>query len=102
VRRLLLEKYVKSHLEGDDSGRWRADNGPVTNTDHKGASLMFNPIAAHHVRHATEAMAQSARPEAPIRPASATAARRWMRRARALRLPLAARRSAARPAPALK
>jgi hypothetical protein len=64
---------------------------------------MFNaPIAAHHVRHATEALVHSARPEAPTRPASAAGERWWMRCGRGMRRPLAARRSAARPAPALK
>jgi hypothetical protein len=64
--------------------------------------MMFTaPIAAHHARHATAALARSARPEAPTRPASAAGEPWWMRRVRALRRPLAARRSAARPAPAV-
>jgi hypothetical protein len=64
---------------------------------------MFNaPIAAHHVRQATEALTQSARPEAPTRPASSAGERWGTRRGRGLRLRLAVRRSGTRPAPALK
>ncbi|MBD0280755.1 MAG: hypothetical protein ICV69_00960 [Thermoleophilaceae bacterium] len=62
----------------------------------------MSPIAAYHVRHATEALAHSGRPDAPTRLEPAARRRRWMRREGGLRLPLAVRRSAARPAPAVK
>jgi hypothetical protein len=60
------------------------------------------PITAHHVREATEALAQSARPNAPIRPEPAARRRRWMRWGGTRRLPLAVRRPLRRPAPAVK
>jgi hypothetical protein len=64
---------------------------------------MFNaPIAAYHVRQATEALAHSARPDAPIRPEPAARRRWWMRSTRGLRLPLAVRRSPGSPAPAVE
>jgi hypothetical protein len=60
------------------------------------------PIAAYHVGNATEALAHSARPDAPTR-SEAPARPRWWRRLRdALRIPTAARRTIARPAPALR
>jgi hypothetical protein len=63
---------------------------------------MFSaPITAQHIRHATETLARSGRPDAPIRPAPA-AGPRWWKRWRGLRLPLAVRRSPASPAPAVK
>jgi hypothetical protein len=60
--------------------------------------MFMSPIAAYHVRHATEALAHSGRPDAPTRLEPA-AGRRWWTRHGRLRLPLAVRRSAARPAP---
>jgi hypothetical protein len=64
---------------------------------------MFNaPIAAHHVRHATETLAHSARPDAPIRPEPAVRPRWWPHWTRGLRPPLAVRRSPGSPAPAVK
>jgi hypothetical protein len=64
--------------------------------------MFMAPIAAHHIRHATEALAQSARPDAPTRPGPAAGPRWWTRWRGGLRLPLAVRRSAARPAPAIR
>jgi hypothetical protein len=60
------------------------------------------PITAYHVRHATEALAHSARPDAPTRPEPAGGPRWWTRWRRGLRLPLAVRRSAAQPAPTVR
>jgi hypothetical protein len=64
--------------------------------------MSMTPIAAHHVRQATEALAQSARPDAPIRPEPAARPRWWMRWTRGLRLPLAVRPSLGRQAPAVE
>jgi hypothetical protein len=63
--------------------------------------MSMAPITAHHVRQATEALAQSARPNAPMRPESAARRRRSMRWEGGLRLPLAVRRLLRRPAPAV-
>jgi hypothetical protein len=64
---------------------------------------MFNaPIAVHHVRHATETLAHSGRPGAPIRPEPAARPSWRTYWTRGLRLPLAVRRSPGSPAPAVK
>jgi hypothetical protein len=60
------------------------------------------PIAALNVRAATEELALSARPDAPVRPGSPARRRRWMRWPCDLRLALAARRALGRPAPAVR
>lgn len=64
--------------------------------------MSIAPIAAHHVRQSTEALAHSARPDAPIRPEPAARPRWWMRRRRELRLPLALRPSLGRRTPAVE
>jgi hypothetical protein len=75
----------------------------VPTTNHKGVPLMFMaPIAALNVRAATEELALSARPDAPVRPASSARRRRWRRWPDDLRLALAARRALGRPAPAVR
>jgi hypothetical protein len=59
--------------------------------------MSMAPITAHNVRHATEALALSARPDAAVRPGSPTR-RRGARWADGLRLALAGRRTLGRPA----
>jgi hypothetical protein len=75
----------------------------VPTTNHKGVPLMsMAPITALNVRAATEELALSARPDAPVRPASPTRRRRWTRLPDDLRLVSAARRALGRPAPAVR
>jgi hypothetical protein len=64
--------------------------------------MFMAPITAHNVRHATEALALSARPDAAVRPESPPRRRRWARWADGLRLALAGRRTLGRPAPAVR
>jgi hypothetical protein len=64
--------------------------------------MSIAPITAQHIRHTTETLAHSARPDAPIRPEPGARPRWWIQWTRGLRLPLAVRRSPGRPAPAVK
>jgi hypothetical protein len=64
--------------------------------------MSMAPITAQHIRHATETLAHSARPDTPIRPEPVAGPRWWRRFGGGLRLPLAVRRSPGSPAPAVK
>jgi hypothetical protein len=64
--------------------------------------MSIAPITALNVRAATEELALSARPDAPVRPGPPARRRRWTRWPDAPRPALAARRALGRPAPAVK
>jgi hypothetical protein len=75
----------------------------VPTTNHKGVPLMsMVPITALNVRAATEQLALSARPDAPVRPGSPARRRRWTRWPDDLRPAWPARRARGRPAPAVR